>query len=209
MFSKLQYISQGKTSEEQLKNIQEALAAGCDWIQLRFKNSEVKQLIELAREVKILCALHNATFILNDNVEIAKEINADGVHLGLTDMQISDARKILGNKIIGGTANTIEDVLTRIEEKCDYIGLGPFRFTTTKEKLSPVLGIEGYKKIMRKLYEKEISLPVFAIGGIVPENVPAILETGIYGIAVSGVITNHENKKELISQLNKYFYEYA
>ena len=209
MFSKLQYISQGNTAEEQLKNIQGALVAGCEWIQLRFKNCPEKKLTDLAVEVKKICAQHNAIFILNDNPEIAKKVNADGVHVGLTDMKIAEARKILGNKIIGGTANTLEDVLMRAEEKCDYIGLGPFRFTPTKEKLSPVLGLEGYQKIMRELYERGITVPVFAIGGILAENVPAILEAGVYGIALSGLITNHSDKTELIKQLNKYIYEHA
>lgn len=209
MFSKLQYISQGNTAEEQFKNILGALDAGCEWIQLRFKNCTEKELTDLGVEVKKNCTQHNAIFILNDNTEIAREIKADGVHLGLTDMKIVDARKILGNKIIGGTANILEDVLMRVEEGCDYIGLGPFRFTSTKEKLSPVLGLEGYQKIMRELYDREITVPVYAIGGILAEDVPAILETGIYGIAVSGLITNHTDKTELIKQLNKYIYEHA
>lgn len=209
MISKLQYISQGRTTEEQLKNIQQALDAGCEWIQCRYKDCEAKELIELALKIKKHCSFYNAVFILNDHPEIAKQVNVDGVHLGLMDMKISEARKIVGDKIIGGTANTLEDVLNRVEEKCDYIGLGPFRFTSTKEKLSPVLGLEGYKKIMDELDQREITVPVFAIGGILAEDAPAILETGVHGIAVSGLITNHADKKELIAQLNKYFYEHA
>ncbi len=203
MFSRLQYISQGKTAEAQLKNVQQALEAGCRWVQLRFKEADKQTLFELAGTVKALCFRYKATFVVNDHPEIARSVNADGVHLGLDDMKISEARKTVGNKIIGGTANTLKDVLIRAEEKCDYIGLGPFRFTATKEKLSPVLGLEGFEKIMNELVQKNITIPVYAIGGIRAEDVDDILQTGVHGIAVSGAITYHENKKVLVKQLNE------
>jgi len=208
MLIKLQYISQGKTREEQLDNISLVLSAGCKWVQLRFKNAPEKEFMELAGKVYNLCRTHSAIFIINDHVKIAKEVNADGVHLGLDDMPVAEARAILGNeKIIGGTANTLEDVLKRAEEKCDYAGLGPFTFTSTKEKLSPVLGVEGYRKIITELRKKKISLPVYAIGGISDKDVDAIMETGTYGIAVSGMLTRESHKKELVEQLNHKLHE--
>ncbi len=202
MYSKLQYISQGESATEQLNNIQQALDAGCDWIQLRFKHAKENELLDAAEKVKLLCKKQGATFIINDNVQLAKQIDADGVHLGLSDESPIVARNILGNKIIGGTANTFQDVLKRIEEKCDYLGLGPFRFTSTKEKLSPILGTEGYSKIISESKNKNIFIPIYAIGGIVLEDLPELMNTGIYGIAVSGIITNHSDKKLLIGQLN-------
>ena len=207
MFSKLQYISQGITAGEQLSNIQHALDAGSVWIQLRFKNSTPAAIQSLAEQVKEICASYGATFIINDHPQIAKDIAADGVHLGLQDMPVRDARKIIGDKIIGGTANTLDDVLKRVDEGCNYIGLGPFRFTTTKEKLSPVLGLPGYKNIITALHERQILVPVYAIGGIVAEDITAIMQTGIYGVAVSGVITNHPDRKLLLQQLNTFLYE--
>lgn len=207
MYSKLQYISQGETADEQLANIQQALDAGCDWIQLRFKNANEEELFSVAEKVKVLCQTHKATFIINDNIELTKRINADGVHLGLTDESPIIARNILGTgKIIGGSANTIQDVLKRVEEKCDYVGIGPFRFTTTKEKLSPVLGIEGFQKTMVELKNKNIHIPVYAIGGIILEDIDQLMQAGIYGIAVSGIITNHSDKKILIEQLNTHLH---
>ena len=132
MYTRLQYISQGFTGKEQLKNIQNLLDAGCEWVQLRFKNGKNKELHNLAERVKKLCSTYHTKFIMNDHVNLAKIVDADGVHLGLHDTSIAQARTILGgNKIIGGTANTIQDVMMRINEKCDYIGLGPFRFTST------------------------------------------------------------------------------
>lgn len=190
MFHKLQYISQGSSAGEQLKHIQNALDGGCKWIQLRWKNAEKEEFISIARQVKDLCKANGAIFIINDYVDWAKEIDADGVHLGLNDTRIEEARKLLGDaKIIGGTANTFEDVLQRIEENCDYIGLGPFRFTTTKEKLSPVLGLEGYKTIINNINSTGKEVKIYAIGGIRAEDIEPVLQTGIYGIAVSGLIT--------------------
>lgn len=208
MMHKLQYISQGKTVNEQTENIQSSLDAGCRWIQLRFKNAKKNELQALAIQVKELCAAYRATFILNDHVDIAKMVDADGVHLGLSDISIAEARSILGeNKIIGGTANTLEDVLMRIDEKCDYIGLGPFRFTPTKEKLSPVLGLNGIALIMKEVLSGVIQIPIYAIGGITPDDVAAIMETGVFGIAVSGVLTTHPAKKELIQNFNLLLHE--
>lgn len=207
MFSKLQYISQGATAKEQLNNIQEALDAGCEWIQLRFKNADEQETKTIGEEVKKICTSYNATFIINDHPNIAKEIDADGVHLGLQDMPVTKARKIVGDKIIGGTANTLHDVLQRAEEGCNYIGLGPLRFTTTKEKLSPVLGLEGYKKIMDELAQRQLTIPVYAIGGITADDISSLMQTGIYGAAVSGIITNHSDKKYLIKEFNSVLYE--
>lgn len=208
MFSKLQYISQGLTPKEQIGNIQEALDAGCNWIQLRFKNADDKDFYNVAKSAKEICSNYRATFIINDHVELAKKIDSDGVHLGLEDMPIADARHILGpNKIIGGSANTLNDVMLRIGEKCDYIGLGPYRFTKTKEKLSPVISIEEYKLILDHISKTNANIPVYAIGGICAEDVDAIIKTGIYGVAISGAITNSPNKKTLIQEFNELLYE--
>lgn len=208
MFSMLQYISQGSTAKEQLENIQSVLDAGCEWIQLRFKNASENEFSSVAKQVKKLCDSYSATFIINDNVELTKKIDADGVHLGLQDMPVSEARVIVGkNKIIGGTANTLSDVLSRIQDNCDYIGLGPFRFTSTKINLSPVLGLDGYKNIMKEIAKSNTRIPVYAIGGISVGDVEAIINTGVYGVAVSGAITDHSNKKELLQTFNSLLHE--
>ena len=203
MYSKLQYISQGSTPEEQFYNINSTLDAGCKWIQLCFKNCEKKQLINLTEKIKKLCSLYNSTLIINDNVDIAKIVDIHGVHLGLKDMPVRTAREILGeDKIIGGTANTLIDVLTRINEGCNYIGIGPYRFTTTKEKLSPILGLDGINRIMNTLTIEQRNVPVYAIGGIQHGDIDDILKTGVYGVAISGLITLSNNKKETIEILN-------
>jgi len=189
---KLQYISQGFTIEDQELNIRKALENGIKWIQVRWKNAPENEFIKLCEISKKLCADNQTVCIINDHVHIAKDIDADGVHLGLKDTSIETARNILGeNKIIGGTANTISDVLQRMNEPCDYIGLGPLRFTSTKEQLSPILGFEGYKKIIQNLKEKSLEIPkIFAIGGVVVNDIKLLQQIGIYGVAVSGQITN-------------------
>ena len=166
-----------------------ALEAGCKWIQLRMKDVAVETVRQLAEELKKACENHHALLIIDDYVEVAREVKADGVHLGKNDMPIEEARKLLGEGfIIGGTANTFEDVKRHYEAGADYLGIGPFRFTTTKKNLSPILGLEGYRNIKQQMIEADIILPAVAIGGITVEYIPAILATGIEGIAMSGAI---------------------
>ncbi|MDP3558289.1 MAG: thiamine phosphate synthase [Bacteroidota bacterium] len=207
MYNRLQYISQGTSAKEHLQYIHEVLDAGCTWIQLRMKNFDSSEIENTALKVRELCTKYKAVFIMNDNVLIAKNCDADGVHLGLLDMPIMNAREVLGqNKIIGGTANTLNHVIQRIDEKCNYIGLGPYRFTTTKDKLSPILGLEGYKKIISELNELQQKTPIYAIGGILTEDIEGILNAGVYGIAASGIITQSNNKKNIIEQLKNELY---
>ncbi|MFC4874316.1 thiamine phosphate synthase [Negadavirga shengliensis] len=199
---KLQYISQGADHRSQFEAIQKALDGGCTWIQLRYKNSTPFEFHHLAGRVRVLTSHYKATFIVNDNVLVAKENGADGVHLGLDDMSVRDARSILGpDKIIGGTANTWEDIAKRMAEKCDYIGLGPYRFTQTKEKLSPVLGPEGYRKLLGKQKEAGDRTPIYAIGGIREADLEGLMATGIYGVAISGEITRSADPKNLIQRI--------
>ena len=207
MYNKLQYISQGETVEQQLYNIHQALDNGCDWIQMRFKNQKPKKTFALAEAVKFLCEEYLANFIVNDDVHLANEFAADGVHLGLTDMNVAQARVLLGKtKIIGATANTFEDIVQQVNNGCDYIGLGPFQFTKTKSNLSPVLGLEGYRSIIGKMKDSGIEIPLYAIGGITLEDIEDLVQTGIHGIAVSGIITKSDQKNKLITELNYNLY---
>lgn len=205
MISKLQYISQGNSADEQHKHIHQSLDRGVEWIQLRWKNADERELTILCEKVKALCERYRATFIVNDYISAAKYVDADGVHLGLEDESIANARTILGRqKIIGGTANTLEQMKQRIHEKCDYIGLGPFRFTPTKEKLSPILGLQGYDNILKSLKKQDIACPpVFAIGGVNVDDIEGILETGVYGVALSGLLTRDPERLSEIKKLLK------
>lgn len=205
---KLQYISQGTTVSEQITHIRQALAGGCRWIQLRWKEADKDHILEAAAEAKALCTAYEATLIINDWPEIAKLVDAHGVHLGLTDTSVQEARNMLGaGKIIGGTANTFADIQQRVAEKCDYVGLGPFRFTLSKAKLSPILGLEGYRDILKHMRLQEISIPLIGIGGIRLEDIPTLLQTGVHGIAVSGLITESPDKKSTIQSIQQVLHE--
>ena len=187
----LQFISHQNEKMSYLNGIREALAGECKWIQLRMKGATDEEVRPIALKVKEWCKEQNATFLIDDRVQLVKELQVDGVHLGKNDMPIAEARKILGEDfIIGGTANTFEDVKAHYEAGADYIGCGPFRFTTTKEKLSPILGLEGYKEIIQKMKAEGINIPIVAIGGITREDIPEIMKTGVNGIALSGCILN-------------------
>lgn len=187
MISKLQYITQGEQPEDHIKNLQKACASGVDWVQLRIKNSDPKQILEAAKKARTITARFQAKLIINDYYKIAKEVKADGVHLGATDACPVVVRNYLGKSFsIGGTANTLEDCKNLLAKKVDYIGLGPYQFTKTKKSLSPILGLAGYKNLLEKL---QTDTPIIAIGGITLDKVSEIMKTGIYGIAVSGAIT--------------------
>ena len=148
-----------------------------------------------ARAVQKMCKECSATFIIDDNVELAKRIKADGVHLGKSDMPIAEARKILGEGyIIGATVNTFEDIVETLKYATpDYFGCGPFRYTSTKKNLAPILGYDGYKHIITQMREHDIRIPLVAIGGITKSDIPQLLECGVGGIALSGGILNAED----------------
>lgn len=199
----LQYISCGSTTQQQLDNIENACKAGVRWIQLRVKNTAYKTHLEIALETRRICDTYNSIFIVNDTVNIAKESHADGVHLGLNDTNPKKAREILGNNtIIGGTANTYLNLQQHTKDDVDYMGLGPYRFTKTKEKLSPILGVSGYKSILTQYQASKITKPVVAIGGIQMEDIPELIKTPIQGIAVSRLLTQTNNEINLSNRVN-------
>lgn len=208
----LQYITHHNGSIGYLEGAKLALDGGCHWIQLRMKDAEDEEYLSIARELRQLCTHFGATFILDDRVELVELVGADGVHLGQHDMPVNEARTLLGTKkIIGGTANTIEEIVRLAKLGADYIGCGPFRFTHTKEKLAPTLGLEGYRRITQAMRKLKIHLPIVAIGGIQLDDVPALLQTGVDGIAVSGAILQSadpaETTKQFINLLNHSQYE--
>ncbi len=166
-----------------------ALRGGCQWIQLRMKGATDEEVEPIAQRLKAACAEHGATFIIDDRVALVKKVEADGVHLGKNDMSVSEARRMLGEAfLIGGTANTLDDVRRLRREGADYIGCGPFRHTETKQNLAPLLGLEGYKAIIDGMKAEDIRLPLCAIGGICLEDVPELMAAGVNGIAVSGSV---------------------
>ncbi|MDR1884527.1 MAG: thiamine phosphate synthase [Prevotella sp.] len=200
----LLFITHQSERYDYLQAVEIALAGGCRRIQLRMKDAAPQEVEKTGRRAKALCNRYGAELYIDDHVEVCKNIRATGVHLGKTDMPPSEARKLLGDDfIIGGTANTFEDIQRLKGEGVDYIGLGPFRFTTTKENLSPVIGLSGYRQIMEQCKEQGFHLPVFAIGGITPDDIPDILSAGVSGIALSSAILRAEDPVEQTKRIIK------
>ena len=200
----LQFITHFNDSTDYVESALLALEGGCRWIQLRMKDASVDEVRAAALQIMPACQKVGATFIIDDHVELVKEIGADGVHVGKNDMPVNEARQILGNDfIIGGTANTIDDVEMHYRNGANYIGCGPFRFTTTKKNLSPTLGLDGYRSIIGAMKERGIDITIVAIGGITADDVPSIMATGVNGIALSGTILNAENPAAMTANLLK------
>lgn len=187
----LQFISHTNDRwPDPLDGIRLALEGGCRWCQLRMKGADTATRIDKAREAVAMCKPCGATLIIDDDVEAVRVTDAHGVHLGKNDMPVADARRLLPDKIIGATANTAGDIIGAWRAGADYVGLGPFRFTTTKQGLSPILGLEGYKREVSVAREAGVDIPIVAIGGITPDDIPAVLSAGPAGVAISGAILN-------------------
>ncbi len=185
--SKLQFITTNAATAEQ------ACMGGVDWIQLRLKDISYDDYKKAALEVQAVCKKYNATFIVNDNIRLALDINADGVHVGKEDpLPQADIDTMLARGgIIGVTTNDINDFLHLQGKPVNYVGLGPYKHTETKKNLSPILGLNGYRKLFAQLEAKSFAYPpVIGIGGITSDDVSVLMSTGLHGIAVSGAIGN-------------------
>lgn len=204
-----QFITHRTARYSELDGARAVIAGGCRWVQLRMKTATAGQIVSVGRELSCICREAGAKLIIDDHVELVREICADGVHLGKNDMPVSEARKILGPEIIiGATANEFSDIEKAVAAGADYIGLGPFRFTTTKSNLSPIIGIDGYCRILGQCRREGISVPIVAIGGITANDLPALFRTGVSGVAMSGSILSSadplEETRRIMEILNKY-----
>ena len=181
--SKLHFITTNAATAAQ------ACSGGADWIQLRLKNVSYGEYFKVGKEVQEVCRKYNATFIVNDDIKLALDLGADGVHVGKEDPLPQDdiERMLKKGGIIGCTANAIEDFEHLNGKPVSYIGLGPYSFTETKKNLSPVLGLTGYRKLFAQLNTRHMTPPpVIGIGGITADDVSVLMTTGLHGIAVSG-----------------------
>jgi thiamine-phosphate pyrophosphorylase len=161
-----------------------AITGGADAIQFRQKHGSSREMIDTACRMKELCARAGVKLIINDRIDIAIACDADGVHLGQDDFPIPMARRLLGNdRIIGGSAGTVEEAVKCINEGADYIGFGPVYPTGSKDDAGPAMGVEVMKQVIKKM-----NCTVIAIGGINSDNIPEIIGSGAYGIAVISAV---------------------
>lgn len=187
----LQYITNTDCRVAVVDQVKAVLEGGCRWIQIRMKDADDEEISRVVEQIKPWCLEKEAFLIMNDRVELAKTLDVGGVHLGKKDMLPAQARLTLGPAaVIGVTANTIDDVLAVRSLDVDYIGIGPYRDTSTKKELAPILGLEGIKSICRDMEAKEINIARVAVGGIRLEDVVPLMQAGVNGVAVSGAIAN-------------------
>ncbi len=203
---RLQYIT--PSTGDIAAGVEKFLSGGGRWVQLRMKGASSQTMVEMGHKLRELTNAVGAVLLINDDIHVAKTVAADGVHLGKSDVATQVARELLGdNAIIGRTANTIDDVRLLSSEPINYIGLGPYRFTTTKEILSPIIGLEGYTNIAAQMAAEGIAMPVVGVGGIEGDDIAPIMETGIFGVAVSGVIAKAQdiaaNTSELLNIIER------
>ena len=178
--------------------VEESLRGGATMIQLREKNLDEAAFLQEAKALRDLCKKYSVPFIINDNISIAAEVDADGVHLGQSDMAASKAREILGkDKIIGVTAKTIEQAIAAEQMGADYLGVGAVFPTSSKEDALPIT-----HEMLRKICET-VSIPVAAIGGITKDNIPQLKGNGISGIATISAIYGMPNIEESTRELKK------
>ena len=190
----LQFITNTKSKVSVIDQIFGVIEGGCRWVQIRMKDASDGEFKKVVDAVKPKCIETGTFLLLNDRVELAKELNVGGVHLGKEDMPVSKARMILGAAaVIGVTANTFADVSAVSNLDIDYYGIGPFAETSTKENLAPVLGLKGIRDICYEMEQKEILIPHVAVGGITLDDVLPLLEAGVNGIAVSSAIANADD----------------
>ena len=180
------------------KQTEEAIRGGVTFVQLREKNLDEESFLKEAKEIQALCKKHNIPFVINDNIDIAQKINADGVHVGQNDMEASDVRAILGkDKILGVSAHTVEQAVLAEKQGADYIGVGAVFPTGSKADAEDVT-LNTLKEIC-----KAVSIPVVAIGGICENNVLTLKDSGISGIAVISAIFGAKDIESASKNLNK------
>ena len=204
----LQFITHPSERYSIAEEVQMALEGGCKWIQLRLKDATDEEFRQTALEIIPMCKENEAFLVFDDRVELAMEMSVHGVHLGKNDMNPLVARETMGAEaIIDSTANTAADIKAFRGWDVDYVGLGPFRHTTTKAKLSPLLGLEGYAAIVKEVRQADILLPIVAIGGITIDDIAPLMATGVNGVAMSGAIINADDPvdytRRVLQRLNE------
>lgn len=181
------------------EQIQKAAAGGVTIVQVRAKKLNDRDFYALSLQVKEVLAPFSIPLIIDDRIDIALAVEADGVHLGQKDLPLKAARRIMGKeKIIGLTANTLEEAQEGEKEGADYLGIGPIFPTTTKEKPAPVIGLDKLK-----IFASRLKTPLVAIGGINDARAAEVKKTGVNGIAVSSFILKSSDPKEAAYLLKK------
>lgn len=187
--SPIHLVTDGADVATTVEQARQAVTGGCRWVQVRMKNADAAERDAALLSLRDFCHSHGVTLIVDDDVQAVCRTAIDGVHLGRNDMDPAEARIILGPiPLIGATVNCAADAERLVGKPIDYIGLGPWRFTTTKRRLADPLGAQGTRDLVRHIRDLGIRVPILAIGGITGEDIPAVLASGADGVAVSSAI---------------------
>ena len=190
------------SEEEFLYRVEQALLGGVTLLQLREKEKSTREYIELAEKVHELTKRYNVPLIIDDRVDVALAVDAEGVHVGASDMPVATARKLMGeNKIVGATAKTVPWAKEAYEQGADYLGVGAIYPTTTKVR-TVLTSVDTLKEIV-----KAVPIKVNAIGGLNKDNIHVLKDSGIDGICVVSAIMKADNPRTAAEELKGAFYE--
>ena len=184
--------------------VEDALKGGITLFQFREKGKgalEGKEKLELAIKLKNLCKKYNVPFIVNDDIELALEIDADGVHVGQNDLGVDEIRKLIPNKIIGLSIGNEEELKQSKVEYVDYVGVGPVYVTQSKDDAGGAIGYEGLE-LMRKLLPQ---MPLVAIGGIQTQHIKDVMKTNVDGVSIISAISYSNNIENTVREMNEQF----
>lgn len=203
--SRLHYLTQDLPDRSHAEQAQMACEAGANWIQYRCLSKPDDEMIPEIHHVAAICDDWGATLILTDHYRLLDQVDAQGVHMEDMQADFSAIREIITDeKTLGASANSFTDIQRiALSGVVDYAGCGPFAITQTKPNNYPLLGIEGYRQIMKKMDESQIDLPLIAVGGIKIEDIDALLQTGIYGIAISAAINLADDPSIALREIYK------
>lgn len=206
---RLYFITRDDSPFSHVEQVELACRSGLRLVQLRLKNRSDSEIFNCAKQVRKITKKYNTLFILNDYLDIGIELKADGVHLGQEDEALQSVfRRCPARMMIGSTANTFQEIQKQATYPISYIGLGPFRHSETKEKLSPILGVDKLRSIRNEMDEAKIDLPLYAIGGIRLDDLAYLNRLKLHGVAVSAAIAKdkqmEKNIKRFIQQVNSW-----
>ena len=203
--SRFHYLTQDLPNRSHAEQVQIACEAGANWIQYRCLTKPDDQMIPEIHHIASICDDWGATLILTDHYHLLDQVDAQGVHLEDMQADFQAIRQIITDeKTLGASANSFADIQRiALSAVVDYAGCGPFAITHTKPNDYPLLGVEGYRQIVKKMAESQIDLPLLAVGGITIEDIDALLESGIYGIAFSAAVNLAEDPSEAFREIYK------
>jgi len=194
---KLHFITHDINQHSHVQQAQIACEAGAKWIQYRCLSKADDELLADINAIAAICDDWGATLIVTNHIHLKGKADIQGFHIEDMDADFIALRKQIGEEYtLGGSSNTVENLIRLAHEGADYAGFGPFKITTTKPNNSPLLGIEGYAKAVSQLQQTDIMLPILAVGGVSLADIPRLMATGIYGIAASSAINQAEDMYE-------------